>query len=127
MGDPLLPSVEFQNEPRWPRVKGLEESDIRGAILPHRWNRATRMIVLRLRAKQRMFFGMMQSGVKAVSFLSSGVLGPQLSLVFNLAPPQLPSRGHGPRPHAEPADLQIEVCSSQIPCITLVIIFPCEL
>ncbi|BDA48870.1 hypothetical protein COCOBI_12-5530 [Coccomyxa sp. Obi] len=80
-----------------------------------RWNRATRMIVLRLRAKQRMFFGSsasvgaMRAGVKANSFLSSGVLGPQLSLAFNLAPPQPHVRGHGPRPLPEPADLQIEV------------------
>ncbi len=73
------------------------------------------MIVLRLRAKQRMFFGSsasvgeMKFSVKANSFLSSGVLGPQLSLAFNLAPPQPYTRGHGPRALPEPADLQIEV------------------
>ena len=84
-------------------------------MLARRWNRATRMIVLRLRAKKRMFFGSsaglgaLRASVKAVSFLSSGVLGPQLSLVFNLAPPQLPARSHAPRPLTEPADLQIEV------------------
>ena len=76
------------------------------------------MIVLRLRAKHRMFFGSsasvgeVKSSVKANSFLSSGVLGPQLSLAFNLAPPQPHVRGHGPRPLPEPADLQIEVLAT---------------
>lgn len=79
-----------------------------------RWTKATRKIVLCLRAKQRIFlgsqtvFGRTRNTVKATSFLSSGVQGPQLSLEFTMAPPQPKLRGNAHRPYCQPAELNVQ-------------------
>lgn len=77
----------------------------------NRWIRAVRAVVLRLRAKQRMYsglqrgFGRLAAQHCVSSFMSSQVMGPQLSLLCCVEPP--PSqRGGGPK---KPIDLQIEV------------------
>ena len=77
----------------------------------HRWLRACRAIVLKLRSKQRMFsglacsFGTLQTGVSATKFMGSTVLGPQLSLAFSMD--GLSGRHHSHPP--KPAHLQVEV------------------
>ena len=70
-----------------------------------------RAVVLRLRAKQRMYSGLQRgSGQLAAqhcvsSFMSSQVMGPQLSLLCSVEPPP-PQRSGGPK---KPVDLQVEV------------------
>ena len=86
-----------------------------------------RTVVLRQRAKQRMYSGLERSfgaasasGARHASFLFSNVLGPQLSLLFSLGPPRPAASPRAPhaspqrhqQPPPQPANLQIEVLPS---------------